>query len=346
MNKIRATFVSTRTPVEEVAFLRVVSQVRQASALRGLWLFLLWLAVLPVVAQEWCRYAPPVIPSQEWKFRWIACPMADSLSHVWFRQTYVSGSDADVPVSAHLSFASSGLVRVYVNECNVGTAQWYAPLRSVTIDVTPYLNEDTNVVAVLYAPCGPRLERQQLSLSYYGYTESGRPFCYKADSTWLCRVSPASGWLPDGGEWDDGREAENPWRAIQFDPALWVSVEETGCEKVPDTFLTVVAPYSVRLTYIQGKSYFDQEGRGVNYVFKSGIYGQVRLTLREAHPGEMIHYGRNVYVCSGEMDEQASPLFSLDSFNRVLVGGDRFFRRSQIWDIEALSLCYDSCRVN
>lgn len=333
--------------VGKVAFLQIIVRMGQMFGPHRFWFAVLWLAVLPVTAQEWCRYVPPITPSQEWEHCWVTCPLADSLSHVWFRQTYVTGAEENMPVSAHISFTSSGLVRVYVNECNVGTAQWYVPSEPVSIDITPYLNEDTNVVAVLYAPRALRLESRQLSLSYYGFTECGRSFCYTADSTWLCRVSPASGWLPDGGEWTDGREAENPWRASQFDPALWINAEETDggspspdvCDKANDE--TGTASCSVILSHVQGKSYFDPERRAVNYAFGNGIYGQVRLTLRDAHCGEVIRYGRNIYICNGEMDEQAAPLFSLDSFCRVYVSGDRFFQRSQIWDIEALTVGYD-----
>lgn len=344
---IKAALISVRRPVSGTVFLQVIARIGQVFGPRHFWLAVLWLAVMPVTAQEWCRYAPLVTPSQEWEHRWVTCPLADSLSHVWFRQTYVTGSDEDVPVSAHLSFASSGLVRVYVNECNVRTAQWYTPSEPISIDITPYLNEDTNVVAVLYAPRALRPENRHLSLSYYGFTESGRPFCYMADSTWLCRVSPASGWLPDGGEWDDGREAENPWRASQFDPALWMSAEEIDSDiSSPDIcgktgVGTEMASVSVSLSHVQGKSYFDPEKCAVNYAFSNGIYGQVRLTLRDARYGEVIRYGRNIYICNGEMDEQASPLFSLDSFSRVYVSGDRYFQRSQIWDIEALTEVYD-----
>lgn len=315
--------------------------------------FFLWWIALPAVSQEWCRYVSPGSPSHEWNTHWVSCPLSDSLSHVWFRQTYVTGRDGDLPVSAHLSVASSGYLRVYVNECNVGMALWYAPSKPVVFDVTPYLNEDTNVVAVLYAPPVPHHDSRQLSLSYYGYTEKGRPFCYTADSTWLCCISTASGWMPDGGEWDDGREACRPWRASQSDPALWVSTEErddckedakiqgNGLGDASISCIPSIAFHSVMLSHVQGKNFFDSEGRRVNYAFSNGVYGQVRLTLREARPGERICYGRNVYICSGEMDEQASPLFSLDSFSRVLIGGDRFFRRSQIWDIEALSVDCD-----
>lgn len=344
---IRIALTLTDMVVGKIAFLQVIGWIGRVLGLRHCWLIALWLAVLPVTAQEWCRYAPSVTLAQEWRHRWVACPLADSLSHVWFRQTYVTGSDGDMPVSARISFVSSGLVRVYVNECNVGTAQWYVPSEPVSMDITPYLNEDTNVVAVLYAPRTLRPESRQLSLFYYGVTKCGRPFCHTADSTWLCRVSSASGWLPDGGEWDDGREAENPWRASQFDPALWISAEEADgdapsldvCDKGNDERET--PPLLVRLSYVQGKSYFDPERRAVNYAFSNGVYGQVRLTLRDARWGETIHYGRNVYVCNGEMDEQAAPLFSLDSFSRVYVWGDRFFQRSQIWDIEALTVVDD-----
>ena len=112
--------------------------------MRG-WLltFVLWTTVLWVNARQFNTH-------------WVAAPDTDSLAHVWFRTTLLSSARHR---EAHLTIATTGLVKVYVNEAKVGTALFY-PSRpqgdttaiALTLDVTPYLRPDSNVVAVLYSP--------------------------------------------------------------------------------------------------------------------------------------------------------------------------------------------------
>jgi len=141
--------------------------------------------------------------AQQFNTHWVAAPDTDSLAHVWFRTTLLSGARHR---EAHLTITTTGLVKVYVNEAKVGTALFY-PARqpgdttaiALTFDVTPYLRPDSNVVAVLYSPGFPHATRRQVSAVYYGTDYKGQHFAYFSDKSWICRRA-ASGLTPDGHE--------------------------------------------------------------------------------------------------------------------------------------------------
>ena len=78
--------------------------------MRG-WLltFVLWTTVL------WAN-------ARQFNTHWVAAPDTDSLAHVWFRTTLLSSARHR---EAHLTIATTGLVKVYVNEAKVGTALFY-----------------------------------------------------------------------------------------------------------------------------------------------------------------------------------------------------------------------------
>ncbi|MGI6231253.1 MAG: alpha-L-rhamnosidase N-terminal domain-containing protein [Prevotella sp.] len=317
-------------------------------------LAMLWLSLLPLHAQDFDTH-------------WMAPPSVDSLSHYYFRKTYLFDGR---PHWASVTLNTSGYVKVYVNACNVGTARYY-PVREIgdsrprrfTLDVTPYLRKDTNVVAVLFSPVSPNsYNRRMLSVSFYGEDADGNPFCHSSDSDWLCREAP-SGWLPSGGEWMDARLYDPDWNTTETSLAQWTGV--VSVSTVPDarvqqsmsgsarsrhseivndnaTFSQALwSSYSVdggwHLQSQYGKRYFDIVGDSVDYEFGDGFFGQVRLTLREAHRGEVVHYGPHQYICSGDLDEQACPQFSLETYRRIRVYSDVRSPRDIVVDIEALT---------
>ena len=272
---------------------------------------------------------------------WIGMPGPDSLSHVWFRQTYLEKGH---PRQAYVTVATSGYYKLYVNECNVGTAAFY-PSRetysdktvSMTFDVTPYLRSDTDVVALCYTPSYPHVDSCQISVLFCGIDSAGRPFSRASDGDWLCRRAN-SRWTSDGGEVVDGRCHNPSWKAAWFDPALWLSAE---CRNAPSrrhvTYLSPDAPV-MHLAHSESYRFFDRDSTGVTYDFGPGFHGMLRLTLREARHGERIFYDGIEYICSGEMDEQMFPVFRTGDYRRVRVTGDRRFRRDQVVDVEALQM--------
>lgn len=289
--------------------------------------------------------------AQQFNTHWVAAPDTDSLAHVWFRTTLLSGARYR---EAHLTIATTGLVKVYVNEAKVGTAFFY-PSRpqgdtmaiAVTLDVTPYLRPDSNVVAVLYSPGFPHATRRQVSAVFYGIDSKGQRFAYFSDDSWLWRHA-ASGLTPDGREWVDGRQADTPWTASDFDAALWRhAVVTQDAEATPaGTTQQQASPCKTYTAYLpvekivrsRGYNYFDINGNEVTYDYGLGFRGFVRLNLREAQWGEQIEAAGLRYTCNGQMDEQASPVFTIGYQRRVTVTGDRYFRRDQITETEAVDV--------
>lgn len=225
--------------------------------------------------------------AQEFGSHWIRIPQPDSLSHVWFRQTYVEDG---LPLEARVTVASPGYYKLYVNECNVGTALFYPPRLqadsqpvAMTFDVTPFLRADTNVVALYYAPSYPHVDSSQVSVQFFGVDASGAPFSRFSDGGWLCRRAN-SRWTVEGKEHVDGRLHDASWKAAWFNPALWLTADERkAAEGSKVTYLSATHPV-LRHVHTDGYRYFDRDGCGVSYEFGVGFHGMIRLTLREGAP--------------------------------------------------------------
>lgn len=283
------------------------------------------------------------LPAQAQAFmpHWIFSPQSDSLSVVWFRKMVI----LERPLQqAKLMVATNGKVRAYVCEANVGRGIYY-PARqpgdnravALTWDVTPYLRPDTIVVAIAYCPTGHETDNRQVAACLYGTDADGKPFSIFSDETWLCR--PANTRLTaDGHEITDGRAHNTIWNSTNPASALW-----TGCNQVTasDMHAPAIIDYSTALpaeaiAHTRRSNYFDAEGDTVQYEFGTAFHGMVRITLREAKRGEVVNYDDNIYICSGDMDEQACPLFTTSTHRRVTVTGQDGFHRDHIVNIEAL----------
>ncbi|MGI6242263.1 MAG: alpha-L-rhamnosidase N-terminal domain-containing protein [Prevotella sp.] len=279
--------------------------------------------------------------AQEFNTHWISVPQPDSTSHIWFRKTYLQQG---YPQEGHITIASTGYYKLYVNEYNVGTAAFY-PSRepnsnnvvTMNFDVTPYLRNDTNVIAVIYSPTYPHVNPRQISLIYSGKESNGRPFSYHSDANWLCRRANSS-LNPQGGENIDGRYHNTDWNTTNFEQALWLNAKEQHIRRtVPITVCSCFNP-PLKITRRRSYQYFDLIKDGVEYEFGEGFYGWIRLTLRDTRKGQSIRFGNTEYICSGKLDEQACPVFTTSDYRRVHISGDSFFQRDQITDIEAISI--------
>lgn len=293
-----------------------------------------------------CLWWVTALCAQEFGTHWIGVTDPDSFSHVWFRQAYL---EQRRPQWACVTVVSSGYYKLYVNECNVGTAVLYPtrqPLTvnpvSMTFDVTPYLRPDTNVVALCYAPTYPHVDSCQVSVSFYGVDGNGKAFCRNSDGNWLSRRAN-SRWTSDGQEVVDGRYHNTSWKAACFDQGLWRTVAQRRGRKIRHiSYLSAVAPV-LRHVHTDGCLYFDRDSSGVSYEFGEGFHGLLRLTLRGARSGQRVVYGGLEYVCNGELDEQAFPVFRMGEYRRVRVTGDKRFRQDLITTVEALKMAYETC---
>ena len=85
--------------------------------------------------------------------------------------------------------------------------------------------------------------------------------------------------------------------------------------------------------------YFDIiANHSVSYDFAPGFFGFVRVTLRGCRRGERIRIGNLLYVCSGEMDEQAFARFNPAFMRKITISGDRHFKPEQVQEVEGICL--------
>lgn len=292
---------------------------------------------LLMIVLTWAALA--TAQAQEFGTHWISFPQPDSTSHVWFRQSYLCHQR---PRRATVTVASTGYFKLYVNEFVVGTAAYY-PLRddadgspkSVTFDVTRYLRNDTNTVAVLYSPAMRQADTRQLAVAFYGRMADGSRFSHYSNADWLCRRAN-SRLNAYGSETIDGRQHNTTWKATTFDPALWLTARAQQGRTDEPTAPQRLFYQATKTTHSRSYRYFDTMADTVRYEFGEGWVGGVCVTLREARRGEYINIGGMEYICSSKMDEQAYPQFPRQRCRGVLVWGDRRFRRAQITDIMTL----------
>lgn len=281
------------------------------------------------------------ISAQEFNCHWITIHQPDSLSHVWFRRTYIFNGR---PQKACITFATTGLLKLYVNECNVGTASFY-PLRedknndpvAITLDVSAYLRPDSNVIAAVYSPTFPETNHRQLSVCFYGTCETGEPFCHTSDNSWLCRRANSSLTL-NGGEFIDGRTHNTSWKAVWFDTALWTHADTFRDTKELSLRIFENGFTAPKIKKVNTFEWFDTDSMGIFQEFYPAFHGFLRLTLRGAKRGEYINFGHIQYICSGDMDEQAYPLFNISNYNTIHIIGDKHFSPKQLTTLEAIEI--------
>lgn len=283
---------------------------------------------------------------QDFNTHWVYAPQADSTSHVWFRRAYICGSR---PWQATVTVTTTGYFKLYVNECNVGTALFY-PMRenggndaiATTLDITPYLRADTNVVALLFAPTAPSAEHRQIAVSVFGSYADGHIFSHTTDESWLCRRAN-SHLTADGGEAIDGRATDPTWKAATTaHPARWMPA--ALCHEAADgqtSTVTAVAPYATTALHATGIIGYSQDALGKSQSciqLDTAVYGFPRITFREARRGETVSLGSLTYTCNGKIDEQAYPLFRMDTWRTIQVTGGQRFKASAVVGIEMIAV--------
>lgn len=303
---------------------------------RLLLLTILWLTVLPTLGQDFNTH-------------WVYAPQADSLSHVWFRRAFISNGR---PIHASVTVTTTGHFKLYVNECNVGTALFY-PARptgdstavSMTFDISPYLRADTNVVALLYSPTLPSQSHRQIAVNVYGTDSEGYAFGHAADATWLCRRAN-SRMTTDGGEDIDGRYHYPAWKAATiYDISQWLPVASyEDHANIQDLSPTLVSGLkAVTASHVESLSLRISQNPILLYLAET-FYGFPRITLREARHGEKLRIGNITYTCNGNMDEQAYPAFAIGSWSAIPIEGDKLFKPSQIVSLDLLSTAEQTFR--
>lgn len=288
------------------------------------------------------------ISGQEFNTHWIYAPQADDSSHVYFRRTFLSKNR---PKQAVITVTSTGYYKLYVNECNVGTAIFY-PYRENgdtsaienTYDITPYLRSDTNVVAILYSPVTAQKSHCQIAASIYGKAGNDSLFSYSTDESWLCR-NANSHITTFGGEFIDGQGHNPSWKSATFyDQALWKNAKKReATDKVrPVVYTTQKALNISHITSFSSEDLALTEDSIPSLYLPYGFYGFFRVTIRGAECGEEISIGDLHYLCNGKTDEQVFPVFSIGYLRTVPITGDDRFKTSHIMSIEAISVAQEN----
>lgn len=271
---------------------------------------------------------------------WLSYPDAAGGSQVWFRRAFVSSKME----KAWLNVTTTGRVKIYVNGMNVTTSV-FEPFRktdnaepiAVNIDVSDFIRPDTNVIALWYSPLNNQPVKPQISACFYGFNSYGQHFSYASDGSWLCRKAPVE--INDnGGENIDGTKNMTEWKNDDCDLALWQPSEESGDGTYFPMQQTADGSENYKMAHVRHPKFFDVQGDSTIYDFGTGFVGRVRVTLRGARKGEVINIGPMQYVCNGKIDEQACPKFMINSCRRVIIYGDKYFRREQINKIEGIEI--------
>ena len=278
--------------------------------------------------------------AQEFDTHWISYPLPNDTSEVLFRQIFVTSKR---PRQATITFVSSGMTKVYVNERNITRDLYFQNqdphhLTSYTFDVTRFLRPDSNVIAVWYAPAKDMPISKQLSLQYYGIDDKGKQFYHQTGQDWLCHILHGCYVKDENEEAFDNREYDPNWKATDYDTQGWMHPTGAYAHVCSFPILSNAPPCpSITLSecLIPIDSFSDSTGV-INYDFGRTFEGSIRLTLRDAAKGEKLYIDGFTYICNGDLDEQAFRRFTSNRKRFILIRGDRKFKESQIHNVEGL----------
>ena len=277
--------------------------------------------------------------AQEFGTHWICHPLPNDSSEILFCHTYLTQQR---PQQASLTFASTGQLRVYVNERNITPYISYdnrdsSIIAIQTYDITRYLYPDSNTIAVWYAPTARSSSTKQLHLEYYGTDAHGKAFYYAANGDWECMELKGCYKKENGEEMFDRRSYDSNWKAANCDKAYWQ--HPLGPPPPVKTYPISSNPYhrkNKQLARILTPVNSHTDSLGLTFYFERDFIGTIRLTLRDAHQGERIQIGSFTYICSGTLDEQAFRYFTATPSRTFVVQGDKYFKKEQIVNVEAL----------
>lgn len=279
--------------------------------------------------------------AQDFNAHWISYPKPDSVSQIWFRQSYKSTTR---PIQASITVASTGNFDLYVNEKNVST-DVLIPYRTnmsnnpiaITYDVSRFLKAGINTIAVWYSPSYPSINTRQIAVSYYGRDTNGRHFEYNSDKNWICKQANFA-LNYNGSESINSNYQPVKWNSQDIDLACWQSAMLAPTDNKENVTPLHVSYKATKLSKIQQPINQYSEGDSVFYAVFNPFMGNIRVTLRGAKKGETININGLEYVCSGVTDEQAYSKFTSGYYRKIAIKGDKQFNSKHISKIEALEI--------
>lgn len=258
---------------------------------------------------------------------------------VWYRGEYTMQSEVE---EAYITVATSGYADVYVNGRNVSTA-FRAPYHAsgdvqaeaVTYDVTPYVSDRRNVIAVWYAPAVERSGGAHVAVWFHGTYDDGTTFVLSSSKDWLCRPAPRTFMPFSQGEEIRSERSSRRWHSSDMAVALWqgavavggVWPREHGATEYMEENIASITTAEIR-----------REGDSIAVCrFERPFFGYIRVTMRGTKRGEHIATNHLSYTCSGTTDEQAYTKFVPSYFPRTIeITGDSLFLSRHIDKVEAI----------
>ncbi len=278
--------------------------------------------------------------AQEALCSWLSPPTVEVGRQYLFRRDFLPSSDVG---EANVSISSNGPFRLFVNGRVVCSVYDADNNKTYNVDVSDYMCNDSNTVAVWCAPDVNLLpddsSKQMLALCFYGKYADGKPFSCATDSSWLCAPSPALS--SADGELVDARETIDDWNMRTLPLQMkWTNVKQTGilwtdvwslynARKISDYNIKVIKPTSFDV---------DDDGTTVTYNFGKPFWGTYRITVRDAKRGERIFVDGSEYVCRGVLDEQFVGRLVHKGIRKVVITGDNKFRKSHVVKVEGIAV--------
>lgn len=279
------------------------------------------------------------VAQAQFGWQWISSQPMDGVSQLWMRRTYTNLPYTD---RATIILASNGMARLYVNgrfvnPDPVAPQCFYAPNSHImqTFDVSPYIvRTDTLDIALWCASANGEPCAAALRLDAHNQ-ESGVGFTATTDTTWMCR--PATVQTDSSGyEWADGTQWHSTWSYNETDWARWTPA--IVLKEKSDNQKGECRPLCLTVKAITEASPIETSKRNVTYAFPHAFMGFVRVTIRDARPGETIFINGMRYICNGTIDEQAIGRFVMLPWRSVTITGDRRFKPEQVQNVEALEM--------
>ena len=274
--------------------------------------------------------------AQSFGTQWIGATTSTDDNQLWFRRAYV------LPTSihrAHLEITTTGRVAVYVNQYNV-SRDVLMPYREkhethcpacLSFDVTPYIQADTNTIAVWYAPqeSHEKEGEPQIAVWFYGTDTQGKAFAFASDKSWTWSIANANSVCIDATDW------RPDWNSATPDIMPWVGATSAQSPQQP---LAKNPHLAQRITKEMQPSWTHVTPDSIEAGFPAPLHGWIRVTLRGAHSGERITINKLHYICNGNMDEQACRRFTEENTDHVIIKGDSRFNAAQVQNIEGLQI--------
>ncbi len=277
--------------------------------------------------------------AQEFGTHWVSYPLPNDSCEVWYRKLYTL---KDRPLLASISIASTGNLRLYVNERNVTGSIFYEGMKDCmvmvrTFNISRFLKKGENIIAVWYAPTNNTDKSKQLSLDFYGWDKDTVAFYHQADGSWWCKQ--LNGCYMNGKESFDKREYTNEWKSAEYRSHGWLhpmgDFVGNNSTKIAE-YTPLHSENKLSMVLYPANTYADTLGYHVD--FGRPFRGTIRLTIRDAHKGNVIDIDGNQYTCSGEMDEQAFFRFHCEERRVYTLNWSKRFKKSYITNIEGLEI--------